>query len=67
MNYRNKFYIVVRSPTSAGWDWVVDIDECTVRGGRAATEEGGIKAAKRRIDRVLAPQTFVRPSRDRRP
>ena len=55
MEYRNKFYIVVRSPTSAGWDWVVDIDERTVRGGRAATEEAGIKAAKRRIDRVLAP------------
>jgi hypothetical protein len=68
MEYRNKFYVVVRSRTSAAWDWTVDVDERTVRGGQAASEQAAIKAAERLIDRVLAPAkqrlTLVRPSRD---
>lgn len=55
MEYRNKFYVVVRSRTSAGWDWAVDVDARTVRGGQAASEQGAIKAAERLIDGVLAP------------
>jgi hypothetical protein len=66
MEYRNKFYVVVRSPTSAGWNWAVDVDARTVRGGQAASEEGAIKAAERLIDGVLAPGkrrlTLVGPS-----
>jgi hypothetical protein len=68
MEYRNKTYVVVRSRTSAGWDWAVDVDERTVRGGRAASKQAAIKAAERLIDGVLAPGkrklTLVRPSRD---
>jgi hypothetical protein len=71
MEYRNKYYVVVRSRTSAGWDWAVDLDERTVRDGQAVSEEAAIKAAEQLIDRVLAPKTqkltLVRPSRDRRP
>jgi hypothetical protein len=70
MEYRNKTYVVFRSPTSTGWDWAVDLDARTIRGGQAASEEAAIKAAERFIDRVLAPTkqklTLVRPSRDRR-
>jgi hypothetical protein len=55
MEYRNKYYVVVRSRTSAGWDWAVDLDAHTVRGGEAASEQGAIKAAERLIDGVLAP------------
>jgi hypothetical protein len=71
MEYRNKTYVVVRSPTSAGWDWAVDLDARTVRGGQgAASEQAAIKAAERLIDRVLVPRkqklTLVRPSRDGR-
>ncbi|HXO68383.1 MAG TPA: hypothetical protein VN838_05420 [Bradyrhizobium sp.] len=70
MEYRNKFYIVVRSRTSAGWDWAVDLDARTVRGGQAASEQGAIKAAERLIDGVMAPGKrrlrLVRPSRDGR-
>jgi hypothetical protein len=66
MQYRNKTYVVVH--TSAGWDWAVDLDERTVRGGQAVSERAAIKAAERLIDRVLAPKTqqltLVRPSRD---
>jgi hypothetical protein len=69
--YRNKFYVVVRSRASAGWNWAVDVDERTVRGGQAASEEAAIKAAERLIDGVLAPTTqkltLVRPSRDEGP
>jgi hypothetical protein len=68
--YRNKFYVVVRSRTSAGWNWAVDLDARTVRGGQAASEQGAIRAAERLIDRVLAPGkrrlTLVGPSRDGR-
>jgi hypothetical protein len=68
MEYRNKYYVVVRSRTSAGWDWTVDLDARTVRGGEAASEAAAIKAAERLIDGVLAPGkqrlTLVRPSRD---
>jgi hypothetical protein len=53
--YRNKFYVVVRSRTTAGWNWAVDVDARTVRGGQAASEQGAIKAAERLIDGVLAP------------
>jgi hypothetical protein len=72
MEYRNKTYVVVRSRTSAGWDWAVDVDARTVRGGQAAASEAAaIRAAERLIDGVLAPKTqkltLVRPSRDRRP
>ena len=69
MEYRNKYYVVVRSRTSAGWDWAVDLDERTVRGGQAASEEAAIKAAERLIDRALASTkqklTLVKPSHDR--
>jgi hypothetical protein len=68
MEYRNKYYVVVRSRTSAGWNWAVDVDARTVRGGQAMSEEAAIKAAERLIDRVLAPTklklTLVGPSRD---
>jgi hypothetical protein len=68
MEYRNKFYVVVCSPTSAGWSWAVDVDARTVRGGQAASEEAAIKAAERLIDGVMAPGkrrlTLVGPSRD---
>jgi hypothetical protein len=71
MEYRNKYCVVFRSRTSAGWDWAVDLDERTVRGGQAVSEQAAIKAAERLIDRVLAPKTqkltLVRPSGDRRP
>jgi hypothetical protein len=70
MEYRNKFYVVVRSRASAGWDWAVDLDARTVRGGQAASKQAAIKAAERLIDRVLEPRkqklTLVRPSRDGR-
>jgi hypothetical protein len=68
MEYRDKFYVVVRSRTSAGWNWSVDVDARTVRGGHAASEAAAIKAAERLIDGVLAPRkrrlTLVRPSGD---
>jgi hypothetical protein len=68
MEYRNKTYVVVRSRTSAGWDWAVDLDARTVRGGHAASEQAAIKAAERLIDGVLAPKTqrltLVRRSRE---
>jgi hypothetical protein len=71
MEYRNKTYVVFHSRTSAGWDWAVDVDARTVRGGQAASETAAIKAAERLIDSVLAPKTqkltLVRPSRDKRP
>ena len=70
MEYRNKYFVVIRSPTSAGWDWAVDVDARSVRGGRAANEQAAIKAAERLIDGVLAPGrrrlTVVGPSRDGR-
>ena len=70
MEYRNKTYVVVRSRTSAGWDWAVDVDARTVRGGQAASKQTAIKAAERLIDGVLAPGkrklTLVGPSRDGR-
>jgi hypothetical protein len=70
MEYRNTFILVFRSSTSAGWDWAVDLDERTVTGGRAATEQAAIEAAARLIDRTLArpPRklTLVRPSGDGR-
>jgi hypothetical protein len=66
MEYRNKFYIVVRSRASAAWDWAVDVDARTVRGGQAASEQAAIKAAEQLIDGVLAPGkrklTLVGPS-----
>jgi hypothetical protein len=68
MEYRNKFYVVVRSRASGGWDWTVDVDARTVRGGQAASEQAAIKAAVRLIDGVLAPGrrrlTLVGPSRE---
>ena len=70
MEYRNKFYVVVPSPTSAGWNWAVDVDARTVRGGQAANKQAAIKAAERLIDGVLAPGRqrlmLVGPSRDGR-
>ena len=69
--YRNKFYVVVRSRASAGWNWAVDLDARTVRGGRAVSEQAAIEAAERMIDGVLAPRkeklTLVRSPRDTRP
>jgi hypothetical protein len=71
MEYRNKYYVVVRSRTSAAWNWAVDVDAHTVRGGQAASEQAAIKAAERLIDGVLAPGkrklTLVGDSRDGRP
>ena len=71
MEYRNKTYVVVRSRTSVGWDWAVDVDARTVRGGQAASEQAAINAAERLIDWVMAPGkrrlTLVGPSRDGRP
>jgi hypothetical protein len=71
MEYRNKYYVVLHSRTSAGWDWAVDLDARTVRGGQAVSEQAAIKAAEQLIDRALARKTqkltLVRPSRDRRP
>jgi hypothetical protein len=71
LEYRNKTCVVVRSRTSAGWDWAVDVDARTVRGGQAASKQAAIKAAERLIDLMLAPKkqrlTLVRPSRDGRP
>jgi hypothetical protein len=68
MEYRDKTYVVVRSRASAGWDWAVDLDERTVRGGHAASEQAAIEAAERLIDAALAPikqqLTLVGPSRD---
>ena len=63
MEYRNKYYVVGRSRTSAAWDWTVDLDARTVRSGQAASKQAAIKAAERLIDRVLAPRklTLVRP------
>jgi hypothetical protein len=68
MEYRNKYYVVFRSPTSGGWDWAVDVDARTVRGGLAMSEAAAIEAAERLIDRTLAPKTqkltLVKPSPD---
>jgi phage-related tail protein len=68
MEYRNKYYVVGRSHTSAGWDWAVDVDARTVRGGQAVSKQAAIRAAERLIDAVLAPGkrrlTLVRDSRD---
>jgi hypothetical protein len=70
MEYRNKTFVVVRSRSSAGWDWAVDVDARTVRGGQAANKAAAIKAAERLIDGVMAPGkqklTLVGPSRDGR-
>jgi hypothetical protein len=70
MEYRNKTYVVVRSRAAVAWDWTVDLDARTVRGGQAASEQAAIKAAERMIDGVLAPGkqrlTLVGPSRDGR-
>jgi hypothetical protein len=70
MEYRNKYYVVVRSRTSAGWNWAVDVDARTVRGGQAVSKAAAIKAAERLIDRVMAPGrrrlTLVGPARDGR-
>jgi len=55
MEYRNKYYVVVRSRASAGWNWAVDVDARTVRGGQAVSEAAAIKAAERLIDGVMAP------------
>jgi hypothetical protein len=68
--YRNQTCVVFCSGTSAGWDWAVDLDARTVRGGQAISEQAAIEAAERLIDRALAPTkqklTLVRPSRDGR-
>jgi hypothetical protein len=70
MEYRNKFYVVVRSRASAGWNWAVDVDAHTVKGGQAPSEAAAIKAAQRLIDGVLAPGKqrlrLVGPSREGR-
>jgi hypothetical protein len=68
MEYRNKTYVVVRSRAAVAWDWTVDLDERTVRGGQAASEQAAIEAAERMIDGVLEPRkrklTLVGASRD---
>jgi hypothetical protein len=68
MEYRNKTYVVARSRSSGRWDWNVDLDPRTVRGGQAASKQAAIKAAERMIDGALAPTgrklTLVGPSGD---
>lgn len=68
MEYRNKFYVVVRSRHSDRWNWTVDVDARTVRGGVAMSEKAAVRAAERMIDRVLGAGTgtltLVGPSRD---
>jgi hypothetical protein len=68
MEYRDKYYVVIRSPTSAGWDWTVDLDARTVRGGKAVSEQAAIEAAERLIDEALTPTmqklTLIGSSRD---
>jgi hypothetical protein len=68
MEYRNKYYVVFRCPTSGRWDWAVDVDARTVRGGQATSEAAAIKAAERLIDGTLSPTrqklTLVKPSPD---
>jgi hypothetical protein len=54
LEYRDKTYVVVPS-TSGGWNWAVDLDARTVRGGQAASEQAAIEAAERMIDGALAP------------
>jgi hypothetical protein len=70
MEYRTKTYVVFHSRTSAGWEWAVDLDERTVQGGHAATEQAAIKTAQRLIDNALVPGKrrlrLVRDSRDGR-
>jgi hypothetical protein len=70
MEYRNKFYVVGRSRASAGWNWAIDVDARTVRGGEAASKQAAIEAAEGLIDGVLAAGrqrlTLVGPSRDGR-
>jgi hypothetical protein len=53
MEYRNKYYVVVRSHDSDRWNWAVDVDARTVRGGQAVSERAAIRAAERLIDRVI--------------
>jgi hypothetical protein len=68
MEYRNKTYVVARSRGSDRWDWAVELDARTVRGGQAASKQAAIKAAERLIDKALAPMgrklTLVGPSGD---
>jgi hypothetical protein len=68
MEYRNKIYVVVRSCECDRWNWAVDVDARTVRGGQAVSEKAAIRAAERLIDRVLAltmqKLTLVGPSED---
>jgi hypothetical protein len=54
MEYRGKYYLVFRSPTSSIWMWSVDLDAHTVAGGPSASQEAGIKSAERLIDKALA-------------
>lgn len=71
LQYRDKIYVVIRNPGSRRWDWAVDLDARTVKGGQAATKQGAIKAAERLIDKALAPApqklTLVGAARDGRP
>ena len=53
MEYRNKYYVVVRSRDSDRWNWAVDVDPRTVRGGQAVSERAAIRAAERLIDGVM--------------
>jgi hypothetical protein len=52
LEYRDKTYIVIRS-TSGIWNWAVDVDARTVRGGQAASEQAAIDAAERLIDGAM--------------
>ena len=67
IEYRNKTCVVVRR-SAARWDWAVDVDAHTVRGGQAATRQAAIEAAQRLVDRVLGSTrqdlTLVEPSGD---
>ena len=69
MEYRDKTYVVARSARDR-WDWAVELDARTVRGGRAPSKQAAIKSAERLIDRALAPAgqrlRLVGPSGDGR-
>jgi hypothetical protein len=70
MQYRSKTCVLSPGRTSAGWQWAVDLDERTVKGGHAATEQAAIRAARAAIDEALGAGKgrlrVVGPTRDGR-
>jgi hypothetical protein len=65
MEYRNKFYVVVCSPTSAGWSWAVDVDARTVDQSRRTADRQGAGAGEAETDlgmRAAPPASAIRYS-----